>query len=49
LPREHDVGGAVEAVDERVAAAVEVVELALGDRVVDVDGREEELPAFSIS
>ena len=43
LAGEHDVDRAVDAVDERVAAAVEVVELRLGDRVVDVDRREEEL------
>ncbi|AIY18433.2 Signal peptidase I [Pimelobacter simplex] len=42
LAADHDVGGAVDAVDERVAAAVLVVELRLGDRVVDVDRREEE-------
>jgi hypothetical protein len=42
LAAEHDVGRAVQAVDDRVAAAVDVVELALGDRVVDVDGREEQ-------
>src|SRR5439155_561700 len=42
LTAQHDVGGAVEPVDQRVAAAVDVVELALGDRVVDVDGGEEE-------
>jgi hypothetical protein len=33
---------AVETVDQRVTAAVLVVELALGDRVVDVDRREEQ-------
>ena len=43
LAADEDVGRAVEAVDERVAAAVLVVELALGDRVVDVDRREEQL------
>ena len=43
LAADEDVGGAVEAVDERVAAAVLVVELALGDRVVDVDRREEQV------
>ena len=43
LAADEDVGGAVEAVDERVAAAVLVVELGLGDRVVDVDRREEQL------
>ena len=43
LAADHHVGGAVDAVDQRVAAAVEVVELRLGDRVVDVDRREEQL------
>ena len=43
LARQHDVGRAHDAVDERVAAAVDVVELALGDGVVDVDRREEQL------
>ena len=42
LAGDHHVGGALDAVDERVAAAVEVVELGLGDRVVDVDGREQQ-------
>jgi hypothetical protein len=39
LAGDHHVGGALEAVEERLAAAVEVVELRLGDRVVDVDRR----------
>ena len=43
LAGDHHVGRAVDAVDERVAAAVEVVELRLRDRVVDVDRREQEL------
>ena len=43
LAGDHHVGGAVDAVDQRVAAAVEVVELRLGDRVVDVDRREQQL------
>ena len=42
LAAEHHVGGAVEPVGQRVPAAVDVVELALGDRVVDVDRREEQ-------
>ena len=42
LAAQHDVGGPHEAVGQRVPAAVDVVELALGHRVVDVDGREEE-------
>ena len=46
LAAEHDVGRAREAVGQRVAAAVDVVELALGDRVVDVDGREEQRAGF---
>ena len=43
LAGDHHVGGALDAVDQRFAAAVQVVELGLGDRVVDVDGREGEL------
>ena len=46
LAAEHHVGGPDDAVDERVAAAVEVVELRLGHRVVDVDRREQELAGF---
>ena len=40
---EHHVGGAHEGVDEGVTASVEVVELALGDGIVDVDGRKQEM------
>ena len=43
LAGDHHVGGALDAVDQRLAAAVEIVELGFGDRVVDVDGREGEL------
>ena len=43
LAADHHVGGAVDAVDQRVPAAVQVVELGLGDRVVDVDRREQQL------
>ena len=43
LAADEDVGRAVEAVEDRVAAAVLVVELGLGDRVVDVDRREEQV------
>ena len=43
LAGHHHVGAAADAVDQRFAAAIEVVELRLGDRVVDVDGREQEL------
>ncbi len=39
LAGDHHVGGPLDAVGQRLAAAVEVVELALGDRVVDVDRR----------
>ncbi len=43
LAADQDVGAAVDAVDQRVPGAVLVVELALGDRVVDVDRRERQL------
>src|SRR5699024_3880384 len=39
LAGDHHVGGALDAVHQGFAAAVQVVELGLGDRVVDVDGR----------
>ncbi len=39
---EHHVGRARDAVGQRVAAAIDVVELALRDRVVDVDRREQQ-------
>lgn len=43
LATDHDICSPVDTVDEGVPAAVEVVELGLGDGVVDVDGWEEEL------
>src|SRR5690606_24256730 len=43
LAGNHDVGGALDTVHEGFAAAIEVVELGFGDRVVHVDGREGEL------
>ena len=42
LAGDHDVGGTLDAVHQRLAAAVEVVELGLGDRVVDVHGGEQQ-------
>src|SRR5580698_2532723 len=39
----HDIGGALDAVSQRLAASVEIVELGLGDRVIDVDGGDEQL------
>src|SRR5687768_16377797 len=44
--RQHHVGSAKNAVGERVPAAVKVVELALGYRVVDVDRGEEQRSRF---
>jgi hypothetical protein len=49
LAGDHHVGGALDGVDQGLAAAVEVVELGLGDRVVDVHGREQQLPFLCIS
>ena len=46
LASHHHIGGTLDAVDQGLTAAVEVVELALGDRVVDVDGREGQLTGF---
>jgi hypothetical protein len=42
LARHHHVGAAADAVDQRFAAAIEVVEFRLGDGIVDVDRREQQ-------
>src|SRR6201992_1618460 len=42
LARHHHVGAAADAVDQRFTTAIEVVELRLGDAVVDVDGGEQQ-------
>ena len=46
LASNHDVGGTLDTVDERLTATVQVVELGLGDGVVDVDGGDEETLAL---
>uniref|UniRef100_A0A1I8I4J5 RING-type domain-containing protein n=1 Tax=Macrostomum lignano TaxID=282301 RepID=A0A1I8I4J5_9PLAT len=38
LAGQHDVSGPLDAINQRLAAAVQVVELGLGDRVVHIDG-----------
>ena len=43
LAGDHDVGGAHDAVRERVPAAIHVVELGLGHAVVHVDRREQQV------
>ena len=43
LASKHDVSGTLDTIDERFAAAVVVVKLGLGDRVVDVNGGDLEL------
>ncbi|KAH3668817.1 hypothetical protein OGAPHI_002572 [Ogataea philodendri] len=35
---DHDIGGSLDTIDQRLSATVQVVELGLGDGVVDVDG-----------
>src|SRR5207253_10033100 len=40
LAADHHVGGPLDAVHQALAAAVQVVELALGHAVIDVDRRE---------
>jgi len=42
LASNHDIGGTLDSVNERFSATVQVVELGLGDGVVDVDGGAEE-------
>src|SRR5258708_1502464 len=46
LAGDHDVRGAFQTVSEGFAAAIKIVELGLGDRIVDVDGRHTELTLF---
>lgn len=46
LTGNHDIGGTLDSVDEGFSASVEVVELGLGDGVVNVDGGDEELTAL---
>lgn len=43
LAGNHDIGSTLDAVNEGLTAAVEVVKLGLGDGVVDVDGGDKEL------
>jgi len=42
LSGDHDIGGTLDTIDEGLAASVKVVEFALGDGVVDVDGWDKE-------
>jgi hypothetical protein len=42
LAGQHHVHRALQAIGQRLAAAVQVVELGLGDRIVDVDGRDQQ-------
>ena len=46
LAGHHHVGATANAVDEALAAAIEIVELRLGDGIVDVDGREQQRALF---
>jgi hypothetical protein len=43
LAGNHDIGGTLDTIDEGLTATVQVVELGLGDRVVDVDGGNKQL------
>ena len=43
LARHHDIRGPFDTVGQGFAAAVKIVELGLGNRVVDVEGRKEQL------
>ena len=42
LTSNHDIGGALDTINQGFTASVKVVELGLGDRVVDVDGWDQE-------
>lgn len=43
LTSNHDIGGTLDTIDKGLSASVQVVELGLGDSVVDVDGGDKEL------
>jgi hypothetical protein len=49
LTSNHDICGTLDTIDQRLAATVQVVELGLGDRVVDIDGWDEETLALQHS
>ena len=42
LARDHDVGRALDAIDQRFTATIQIVELRLRHRIIDVDGGEGE-------
>jgi len=46
LTGDHHVSGTHDTIGQRVTATINVIELGLGDRVVDVDGREEEVASL---
>ncbi len=46
LAGNHHVGRALDAVDQRFTAAIEVVKLRFGDRIIDVDGRKGQFALF---
>ena len=46
LTSDHDIGGTLDTVNEGLTAAVKVVELGLGDGIVDVDGGDKETLAL---
>ena len=43
LPSKHDIGSTLDTIDEGLAASIVIVELTLGDRVVDVNSSDLEL------
>src|SRR3989338_1298557 len=43
---DHHVHCAIETIDDRVTTAIDIVEFAFGNRIVDVDGREEQATFF---
>ena len=49
LSGNHDIGGTLDTINEGLTATVQVVELGLGNRVVDVDGGNKELAVLEHS
>jgi len=44
FPSKHDVCGTLDTIDERFTASIVIVKLGFCDRIIDVDGRDLELP-----
>jgi hypothetical protein len=49
LTSDHDIGGTLDTIDQRLTAAIQVIELRLGDGIIDVDSWDEKTLALQHS